>query len=55
MIEIRELSVKVNVSPERENDTPSRNTNRIPRISQKAIINECIEQVSQMLKNKKER
>ena len=55
MIEIRELSIKVNVNPEPQNDRPHRN-GRVPvGVDKKAIINECLEQVSDMLKNKKER
>ena len=55
MIEIRELSVKVNVNPEPQNQRTQRN-GRVPsRMDKKAIIDECLEQVSDMLKNKKER
>ena len=55
MIEIRELSLKVNIDPEPQNESP-RNNGRAPsQVSKKAIINECIEQVSAMLKSKKER
>ena len=55
MIEIRELSVKVNVTPEPQDHRVQRNGSVPSRIDKKAIINECLEQVSELLKNKKER
>jgi hypothetical protein len=54
MIEIRELSVKVNVNSESQNERTQRN-GAPSRIDKKAIINECLERVSDMLKNKNER
>lgn len=55
MIEIRELSVKVNVNPEQQNERNRRQQNTASKVDKKALINECLEQVSAMLKNKKER
>ena len=55
MIEIRELSIKVNVNSESQNEQPQRNRGNPSNIDKKALINECLEQVSDMLKNKKER
>jgi hypothetical protein len=55
MIEIRELSVKVNVNPEPQNGAPHGNGTPTPRFDKKVLIDECLEQVSKMLENKKER
>ena len=55
MIEIRELSIKVNVNSESQNEQPQRNRGNSSSIDKKALINECLEQISDMLKNKKER
>ena len=55
MIEIRELSIKVNVNSEPQNERSQRNVGSSSSIDKKALINECLEQVSDMLKNKKER
>jgi len=55
MIEIRELFVKVNVTPEENSERNQGNRSQQPNVDKKALINECLEQVSDMLKNKKER
>jgi Family of unknown function (DUF5908) len=55
MIEIRELSIEVRVNPEPQNEPTRGNRTTIPRLNKKAIIKECLEQVSEMLKNKNER
>ncbi len=55
MIEIKELIVKVNVNPENQNAATPENGNAISGLDKKAIIDECLEQVAQMLKNQKER
>lgn len=55
MIEIKELSVKVNVNSESQSETTRGNGTATSRFDKKALIDECLEQVSKMLKNKKER
>ena len=52
-IEIRELSVKVNIS-DSSNSSGSTSQNR-PSINKAQLIKECMDQVSEMIKNKKER
>lgn len=53
-IEIRELSVKVNVREE-NSTTASRRQHRGTSQQKSKIIDECLEQVAEMFKNKKER
>jgi len=48
-IEIKEMSIKINV---REEPTPQRGQNEN---SEQVIIQECLDQVNKMLKNKDER
>ena len=55
MIEIRELSIKVNVNSESQNGAPQTNGTATSRIDKKALIEECLDQVSKMMENKKER
>ena len=55
MIEIRELSIKVNVNSETHSERPRQNNGTDSGLNKKALIEECLDQVSEMLKNKKER
>ena len=55
MIEIRELSIKVNVNSESQSERPRQNNGASSNLNKKALIEECLDHVSEMLKNKKER
>ena len=52
-IEIRELSVKVNITDSKKQEESDSNPNT--KINKETIINECMEQVSDFFNSKKER
>ena len=55
MIEIRELTVRVNINSQPQNGATQNNGNAGSNLDKKAIIDECLEQVAKMLKNQNER
>ena len=55
MIEIRELSIKVNVNSESSRERTKQDNSSSSNLNKKALIEECLDHVSEMLKNKKER
>lgn len=56
-VEIKELHIKVVVNQTQNTDDTSGNTPAptLPAIDQEALIAECVEQVLEILKSKKER
>ena len=56
MIEIKELTIKVNVEPESGNSQSS-NSEKTPKNNKKSNLNidDLVDQVFQIIKNKKER
>lgn len=55
MIEIKELSIKVNIEPSNNNNTSTNENSSIRPSKKEELLEECLEQVVIMLKNKKER
>lgn len=52
-IEIRELSIKVNISD--SNNSSNNTSGSQPKVNKAQLIRECMDQVSEMIKNKNER
>lgn len=55
MIEIKELSIKVNIEPSNNNNTSTNRNSSIRPSKKEELLEKCLEQVVIMLKNKKER